>query len=480
MKTKTFLVLLFVLFTVSKQASSQYLFENVFTTTTFSKPLEMIDPKDGTPRMFILNQRGIVTVVNVDNPSAPGKTFLNITDKVTQTGLEPGLLGIAFHPQYSTNRYFYVFYTAVSPERSIIARFQTSTQNPDSAIKESEFNILTLNLTYSSHYGGHIEFGPDGFLYISFGMGAAQNDPPNNAQNLTLLNGKIARIDVNSASGGQNYSIPSSNPFIDSTSSVKKEIYAWGFRNVWKFSFDNQGRLWAGDVGQGKKEEIDIVQKGKNYGWKIMEGTICFSPSKNCDTTGLAKPVYEYNHDAAGGYSITGGYISTSSTLPTLMGKYIFADYQNGKVWALTYDGVPTPIAQLLMDSPHYISSFGKDKYGNIYITNVSDNKIYKLDDLATSIDPVSQTAGKFSLAQNYPNPFNPSTTIEFSLNRSSKTTLKVYDMNGKEVATLLNSNLNSGTYNVYFDAEELSSGIYIYELVSGEFSMTKKMVLLK
>lgn len=480
MKTKILLTTLFVLFAVTKQSFSQYLFENVFTSTTFSKPLAMTDPKDGTPRMFILGQRGVVTVVNVDNPSAPGKTFLNLSDKVAQSGLETGLLGIAFHPNYSSNRYFYVFYTATAPERSIIARFQTSLQNPDSAIKDSEFNILTLNLTYNSHYGGHIEFGPDGYLYISFGMGAAQNDPPNNSQNLNLLEGKIARIDVNSASGGHNYSIPSSNPFNDSTSSVKKEIFAWGFRNVWKFSFDSQGRLWAGDVGQGKKEEIDIVEKGKNYGWKIMEGTLCFFPSTNCDTTGLVKPVYEYNHDATGGVSVTGGYISTSSSLPTLIGKYIFADYQTGRVWALTYDGVPAPIAQLLMDSPHYISSFGKDKYGNIYVTNISDNKIYKLDDLATSIDPFSQTAEKFSLSQNYPNPFNPSTTIEFSLNKSSNTTLKVYDMNGKEAAVLLNSNLNAGSYSVYFDAEKLASGVYIYELVSGDLSMRKKMVLLK
>jgi glucose/arabinose dehydrogenase len=478
MRLKIFFVFLSIVFSVNK-SFSQYQLDNIFSTTTFSKPLEMIDPKDGTPRMFILNQRGIINVMNVDNPSSPGKVFLDISDKVSQAGLETGLLGLAFHPNYSSNGYFYIYYSADSPTRSIISRFQISSQNPDSALKSSEFNILTLNQSIASHFGGHIEFGPDNFLYISFGMGAGQSDPPNNAQNLTLLQGKILRIDVNSTSGGQNYSIPTSNPFNDSTSSVKKEIYAWGFRNVWKFSFDNSGRLWAADVGQFKKEEISLIENGKNYGWRIMEGTLCFNPPV-CDTTGLVKPIYEYNHDATGGISITGGYVSTSNTLPTLVGKYIYGDYGNGKIWALQYDGVPAPVSQLLMDSPYNISSFGKDKYGNIYISSIGDNKIYKLDDLTTSIENVSPIVETFSLSQNYPNPFNPSTTIEFALSKSGYASMKVYDVNGREVAVLMNSYMNAGTYNIYFDAGKLSSGIYIYELVSGDLRMSKKMLLIK
>lgn len=478
MKT-LFTLLLFIFICLSNVLKAQYQLEEVFTTTAFNKPLEMADPDDGTNRIFVVGQRGTIYVINLNSPSSPGKVFLDISDLVPQTGLEPGLLGLAFHPDYENNRYFYVHYSTTSPIRNIVARYTTSSANPDSALKSSQLIVLSDTITVASHFGGKIAFGPDNLLYISLGMGTGQSDPPNNAQNLSLLRGKLLRINVDSAAGGLNYSIPPTNPFVDSTGNKRKEIYAWGFRNMWKFNFDQQGRIWGADVGQGAREEIDIVEKGKNYGWRIMEGFLCFNPNP-CDTTGLAKPIFDYTH--SDGVSITGGYVSTSPNLPSIVNKYIYGDWANGKIWALTYTGTVPATTQLLVTmTGSGMSSFGMDKNKNIYVCNVSNNKIFRLRDLSVSISNVPGVVpGEFMLKQNYPNPFNPSTVIGFNLPEGGHTRLKVFDASGKEVITLADKVLGAGSYEVTWNASAFAAGIYFYRLETGKYSETKRLVLVK
>lgn len=480
---KSLLFILGILILPVSFCYSQYTLQNVFSSTTFNKPLEMAVPPDGTDRLFIVGQRGVITIVNPSSPSTPGKIFLDISDKVTTSGLEPGLLGLAFHPNYSVNRYFYVYYTTPNALTEILARYQVSPSNPDSALKSTEFIIFQNTLLTASHFGGKIAFGKDNYLYMGVGMGTGQNDPPNNAQNLSLPLGKILRINVDTTAGGNNYGIPATNPFKDSTGTQRKEIYAWGFRNPWKFNFDSTGRMWCADVGQVTKEEIDIVERGKNYGWRIMEGTGCFNPNP-CDTTGLVKPVYEYPR--SDGSSISGGYVSYTNQLPALKGKYVYGDYANGKIWALTYDGINPTTNIMLMDSPYNISSFGMDKNKNIYICSIGDSKIYKLVDNTVSIELLgTNIPSGFLLKQNYPNPFNPVTNIQFNISERANVKLEIYSSNGKLILEVMNEIKNAGEYNLKFDATSYASGIYYYKLsavsISGSnFVSTKKMVLLK
>ncbi len=464
---------------------SQYTVQNVFSSTTFVNPLEAATPPDGTDRLFIVGQRGVIKIVYPSSPSTPGKTFLDISDKVVPTTLEPGLLGLAFHPNYASNGYFYVYYNPVSSNTTeIIARYQVSPTNPDSAVKSSEFIIIQNTMSASSHYGGKIAFGKDNFLYIGWGMGTGQNDPPNNAQNLSLLLGKILRINVDIPSGGLNYSIPPTNPFVDSTGTQRKEIYAWGFRNPWKFNFDSTGRMWCADVGQNSYEEIDIVERGKNYGWRIMEGNHCFNPNP-CDTTGLVKPIFEYPH--TDGLSINGGYVSYGNSLPQLKGKYIYGDWSSKKIWALTYDGIAPTTSVVLTTAPSNIASFGMDKNKYIYVLCTGDSKIYKLIDNTVSAEPYeTNVPSEFLLKQNYPNPFNPVTYIQFNLAENSQVKLEVFNLEGKRMGIILNENKNAGEYGVRFDAGNYPSGVYYYKItaqgVSGNnnYVSTKKMILLK
>jgi len=381
-KNYTLIVILLLLTPII--SSAQYKLVPAFPgLTVFNKPIEMVHADDGTNRLFILQQGGIINVINNSPSVTDKKIFLNLTAKVSQggEGSEIGLLGIAFHPDYENNRYFYVDYTfdSASAYWSRISRYTASSSNPDSALPSSERILLTQSQPYSNHNGGKIAFGPDGFLYISFGDGGSGGDPFGNGQNRSTLLGKILRINIDSAGGGKQYSIPVTNPYYGNGSGYKEEIFSYGLRNVWKFSFDlPTGRLWAGDVGQGQYEEIDIIESAKNYGWNKMEGFHCYG---TCDTTGkgFTRPVYEYSHSL--GLAITGGYVYRGSLLPGLTGKYIYADYSFGTVWALTYDGINPTTNLLLQDTNFAISSFGVDQNNEIYACrySTSNGRIYKL-----------------------------------------------------------------------------------------------------
>jgi glucose/arabinose dehydrogenase len=373
-------VCIFLLFSVaSTDTNADVLLQSAFPNLSFSSPVDLQNAGDSTNRIFVVTQSGVIYVFD-NTPSIAQnqvKVFLDIQDHVTNGG-ELGLLGLAFHPNYENNGYFYVNYTAPGPLRSIIARYQVSAGDPNTADKNSELILLQIDQPFSNHNGGQLAFGPDGYLYVSLGDGGSGGDPQNNGQSLSTILGKILRIDVNMSSGGRNYSIPPDNPFFGNTAGFREEIYAYGLRNPWRFSFDfSTGRLWAGDVGQDLWEEIDLIEKGKNYGWRIMEGNHCFNPSTNCNTTGLTLPVWEYGHNSEGGNSVTGGHVYRGMNVPELAGKYVYGDFISGRVWTLSYDGINPAVNTLLLNSGLAIASFGVDRQKELYIC-AFDGKIYK------------------------------------------------------------------------------------------------------
>lgn len=355
----------------------QYEVGVAFPNLSFSSPIGIYNAGDSSNRLFVIEQQGIIKVFENTKNATTANVFLDISDRVINSG-ELGLLGLAFHPNFTNNGYFYVYYTADNPLRSIFSRFTVSTSNPNEANVTSEFILLQVLQPFQNHNGGQIAFGPDNYLYIALGDGGDAGDPLGNAQNRSTLLGSILRIDVDSASEGLNYSIPSDNPFVDNAQGYREEIFAYGLRNPWRFSFDPlTGWLWAADVGQNRIEEIDIIEKGKNYGWNIMEGSLCYSPSTGCNQTGLELPIWEYNHSL--GFSVTGGFVYRGLRLNELKGAYIYGDYGSGRIWALWYNGTSEPVNVELVDTALSIPSFGVDEMGEIYICSF-DGKIYQLN----------------------------------------------------------------------------------------------------
>jgi len=365
---------------------------NAFNNLIFDRPLGIENAGDGTNRLFVVEHRGVILVINNVSATQGGETaqlkginatsnvFLDIQDQVLFDENAQGLLGLTFHPDYENNGFFYLNYMAENPLRNVISRFAVSEDNANIADADSEVILLEIEQPHLFHNGGQLVFGPnDGFLYISVGDGG--HDSEDNAQDLSNLFGSILRIDVDNPEGGNNYGIPSDNPFFGNTSGFREEIYACGLRNPWRISFDPvTGDLWTGDVGDSTLEEIDIIQKGRNYGWPIMEGTNCHNPPSGCDMSGLELPIWEYGRNK--GRTIIGGFVYRGAEFPELFSKYIYADFVSGRVWALSFDGLTvTDNTQLLrfadMDSS-IITSFGIDEQNELYITGF-DGNIYRL-----------------------------------------------------------------------------------------------------
>ena len=345
-----------------------------FPQLSFDQPVGIYNAADGGNRLFVVEQRGKILVFPNSATTSTGTVFLDITDRVLFSG-EQGLLGLTFHPNFTTNGYFYVDYVAANPTRTVIARFTVNAATPNQAEKNSEYILLEISQPFANHKGGEIAFGPDDYLYIGVGDGGSEGDPMGNGQNRSTLLGKILRIDANTPSTGQNYRVPADNPFFRNTAGYKEEIYAFGFRNPWRFSFDlATGRLWAGDVGQDRLEEIDFVQKGRNYGWNIMEGTLPYAGSNQA---GLELPVYEYDHTL--GIAIIGGYVYHGKAIPALQNEYVYDDYGSGKIWALSLSATNATTNTLLVNSNLTVSSFGTDEKGELYVC-AFDGKIYKLE----------------------------------------------------------------------------------------------------
>jgi glucose/arabinose dehydrogenase len=455
---------------------------NAFPNLKFTKPLFVTHSKDGTDRIFVVQQNGFIRAFANDSAVSAYSTFLDISNKISSSSGEEGLLGLAFDPNYAENGYFFVDYTAPNPRRTVIARYSVMPENSNKADSLSELKILEINQPFSNHNGGMLMFGEDGYLYIGMGDGGSGGDPYGNGQNLGVLLGKILRINVDSADGTMNYSIPPDNPLKGNTQGSKEEIYTWGMRNPWRFSQDPvTGQIWVGDVGQDDWEEIDLLEKGLNYGWRIMEGTHCYNPRAGCDETGLTLPIKEYPH-ASGDCSITGGYVYRGKNRPDLVGAYIYGDYCTGRIWMLRYQGGQVTTDSLLIQAPFQISSFGVDKENELYVCDYSDGTIHRFarGPLSEGNDLDVTVPTRYSLEQNYPNPFNPGTTISFSLPKSSFVTLKVYNTLGQEVASLVNGETAAGGHEVRWDAGNTPSGVYFYQLRAGEFQQMQKMVLMK
>ena len=324
------------------------------TEHTFSKPLFLTASPHHTDRLFVVEQDGLIFILTGGqrNPSP----FLNIAAQLS-TGGERGLLGLAFHPRYSSNGRFFVNYTRGQDGATVIAEYRKSS-NPDKADPHASI-LLVIPQPYSNHNGGMIAFGPDSLLYIGMGDGGSGGDPENRAQNRDELLGKFLRIDVD---GPPPFRIPPDNPFVGQPG--KPEIFALGLRNPWRFSFDRKtGELWAGDVGQDSWEEINVIEKGKNYGWRLLEGTHCFKPATGCRLVpNVADPLTEYSHEH-GRCAVTGGYVYRGTRLPALQGTYLFGDFCSGEIW-----GYRNGETRLLLESDLRISSFGEDREGELYV----------------------------------------------------------------------------------------------------------------
>jgi uncharacterized protein (TIGR03437 family) len=346
---------------LNESASAQTQIQLVSFLSGLSSPVYVTSARDGSNRLFIVEQPGRIKVLQ---PGATTPTiFLNIAPKVSSGG-ERGLLGLAFHPQYSSNRRFFVNYTRTGDGATVISEFKVSSNDPNVAETEEKI-ILTVAQPFSNHNGGMVDFGPDGYLYIGLGDGGSANDPGDRAQNIENLLGKMLRIDVNTTDGSP-YASPSSNPFFGPTPG-RDEIYAVGLRNPWRHSFDREtGQLWAGDVGQGQIEEISIIENGKNYGWRVFEGTRCtnLGPS-SCTASNYVMPVVEYNH-SGGRCSVTGGYVyrGTRGSLP--VGSYVFGEYCTGEIFLFENNSM-----RVLLDTNIAISSFGEDEAGEIYVVGL-------------------------------------------------------------------------------------------------------------
>jgi glucose/arabinose dehydrogenase len=350
--------------------------ERVFPNLSFEDMTNLVEPDDSIGQMFISEQKGIIQSFEAGRPEQGSHVFLDITDRVNRGGNEEGLLGLAFDPDYQGNGYFYVYYSAAGPRRSVVSRFSRDPANPGAADPRSEVVVMEIAQPYANHNGGQLAFGPDGYLYIGLGDGGGGGDPQGNGQNLGTLLGKVLRIDVRGLTAAGAYKIPADNPFVD-TAGARAEIWACGLRNPWRFSFDvDTGLLWAGDVGQDKWEEIDIITGGANYGWNIMEGNHCYSPASGCDRLGLILPIVEYDHSQ--GCSVTGGYVYRGNKIPDLQGRYIYGDFCTGKIWVLDYQGTTLIGNELLVDSGLSITSFGVDPAGNLYILS-RDGGVYTL-----------------------------------------------------------------------------------------------------
>ena len=364
----------------------------------FTKPVYVCQPPGDNDRLFVLEQKGIIKIIK--NGMTVRKPYADLRNKVHNPitpGDERGLLGLAFHANYQNNGFVYINYSDKN-DHTIVSRFRVAS-DPDRLDTKSEKVLIKLKQPFSNHNGGHMEFGPDGYLYISVGDGGQWGDPYNNAQNLGNLFGKILRIDVDT---GDPYAIPDDNPF-NNNEDAKDEIWLYGLRNVWRFSFDwGKGDVYLGDVGQDLWEEIDFVAAenagGQNFGWRVMEGNHCYNPKEDCEPTGEL-PIFEYPNDAnymkiltgmdepnVDGCSVTGGYVYRGSAISELQGTYFFADYCSGNIWTFKEkNGKATEFQNRTEEISlggggftNYISSFGEDNNGELYIVDYN-GIIFKL-----------------------------------------------------------------------------------------------------
>ena len=353
-----------------------------FSQIVFASPVSMVQAPGDNSRWYVVQQNGVILAFDNDPNVGPAgiDVYLDIRGRVIFGG-ERGLLGMAFHPDFATNGEVFVSYTGGAVLTSIVSRFlvdpSTGSLDPD-----SESIVFTVPQENTNHNGGDIAFGPDGYLYIGFGDGGGAGDPNERAQDTNYILGSMVRIDVD---GAAPYAIPPTNPFAANTNCVDgsgtmscPEIYAWGFRNPWRFSFDRQtGELWVGDVGQGAWEEIDRVELGMNYGWDEREGAHCYEPPSGCSLDNV-DPITEYAN-AGDNVAVTGGYVYRGATLADLQGYYVFGDYGSGRIWAVPATSDQGTAPEELVDTVLSISSFAEGADGELYALDYGAGGIWKI-----------------------------------------------------------------------------------------------------
>jgi glucose/arabinose dehydrogenase len=345
-----------------------------------TKPVFVTSAHDDTGRLFIVEQTGRIKIYK--NGQILSTPFLNIAGQVSG-GYEQGLLGLAFHPSFKTNHKLYVNFTDVNGN-TVIREYRVSSTNSNVVATSTARTILRITQPYDNHNGGMLAFGPDGYLYIGMGDGGSGGDPGNRAQNTGVLLGKILRININGSTSTKGYLIPSTNPYVGKTGA--DEIWQLGVRNPWRFSFDRaNGSLWIGDVGQAAWEEIDRATRtasgagrGVNWGWHVLEGFTCYSPSTGCNKAGKAPPLLVYDH-SNGRCAVTGGYVSRGSLVPKLYGGYVFGDFCSGEIWVVNATAASPATRVRLLDTSLTISSFGENQAGNLYVLDHDGGKLYAI-----------------------------------------------------------------------------------------------------
>lgn len=356
----------------------------------FTRPVDIAHA--GDDRLFIVEQRGFIKIINAAGQVLP-TPFLDIDARVNSGANERGLLGLAFHPEYSNNGYFFVNYTNNSGH-TVIARYSVNPTNPNQALVDSEQIIMTITQPFSNHNGGDLNFGADGYLYIGMGDGGSGGDPQNYSQNRQSLLGKMLRIDVNN---GSPYSVPASNPFIN-IAGTRPEIWAIGLRNPWRFSFDRETQdLWIADVGQNAWEEVHFRPAssagGENYGWRCYEGSATYNTNGCAGASGYIVPIRTYPNPAEG-CSITGGFVYRGEDYPGLWGRYLYTDYCSGKIWSLRPDGQGGWTNELLRQgATNQYSTFGEDQRGELYLASLSSGQIWQLTDRCALLDITAQVS---------------------------------------------------------------------------------------
>lgn len=437
----------------------------------FNNPVGIKHANDD--RLFIVEKAGVIKIIDAQqNVNSPA--FLDINSLVSNSGGERGLLGLAFHPNYNSNGFFFVNYINNSGD-TVISRFTASPPNSATANANSEFPIMTISQPYSNHNGGDIAFGEDGFLYIATGDGGSGGDPGNRSQDLTTLLGKLLRIDIDNTSNGLNYAIPANNPYI-SVSTALDEIWAYGLRNPWRFSFDRTNNdLWIADVGQNEIEEINKVsttEAGINYGWRCYEGNDPYNTNGCVNASAMVFPVSQYTHSNSGEFkcSITGGYSYQGSQFPAFVDTYFFADYCSDEIGTLVFENNAWTMSFTTPYNNKGWTSFGEDMAGELYIAAASTGEIFKIVDTNLSVDENSLKNIKI-----YPNPVTDYLTIDVLETTKILYEVIIYDVRGKRIKTI--SNIDNQKVNV--QVSNINSGLYFIEIHDTNKNITTKKLII-
>lgn len=434
----------------------------------FNDPVDLTNA--GDDRLFIVEKGGLIRILATDG-QVNGSPYLDIDDRVRSSENERGLLGLAFHPDYAENGFFFVNYTNNSGN-TVVARYQVSDSDPDIADPESEKILLTVTQPFNNHNGGDLNFGPDGYLYIGLGDGGSGGDPRDKAQTRQDLLGKMLRIDVDN---GDPYGIPADNPFVN-TDETLDEIWALGLRNPWRFSFDRlTGDLWIGDVGQGNWEEVDFQPAnssgGENYGWRCYEGDATYNTDGCGSADNYVFPVYAYESNDPNGCSITGGFVYRGDSFPLLFGKYLFTDYCSGKIWMLEQNESENWVRTELLDGTdgQYVS-FGEGADGELYLVSI-EGAIFQVRDLLSSV------AGNRLDAQLQllPNPFVSAIWIQGSLPEKGRYRMRLFDARGRVVWE--SAKQLATEFQEKIETENLARGLYFFQLERNGASWVTRVV---